>query len=185
MTEIKLSGFGGQGIIMMGMILGKAATIYDNKYATLTQSFGPEARGGACSAQLIIAETKVLYPYLTAPDILVTMSQEAYEKFEPTLKDGGILIMEENLVRPHQHHGRIKEFALPATRIAEGLGNRMFANMVMLGFLVAVTEIVPKVAVMNAVKDTIAPRLLEKNLLALEKGHEAGERVRANEEEKG
>jgi 2-oxoglutarate ferredoxin oxidoreductase subunit gamma len=172
--EIKLSGFGGQGIIMMGMILGKAATLYDNKFATLTQSFGPEARGGACSAQLIISETRVLYPYLTAPDILVAMSQEAYEKFEPTLKPGGVLIIEENLVHPHPDEGRVKQFTIPATRIAEGLGNRMFANMVMLGFVGSVTKIVPKQALINAVRDTLPARLLEKNLIALEKGYEKG-----------
>ncbi len=177
--EIKLSGFGGQGIIMMGMVLGRAATIYDNRYATLTQSFGPEARGGACSAQLIISDEAVLYPYLTAPDILVAMSQEAYEKFEPTLKDGGILIMEENLVRPHEHHGRVKEYKIPATKIAEGMGNRMFANMVMLGFMVAVTGVVQKEALVNAVRDTIPARLLEKNLTALEKGYEIGLSARA------
>ena len=172
--EIKLSGFGGQGIIMMGMVLGRAATLYDNKYATLTQSFGPEARGGACSAQLIISGERVLYPYLTAPDILVAMSQEAYEKFEPTLKDDGVLIWEENLVRPHNHLGRVKEFAIPATRIAEGLGNRMYANMVMLGFLVAVTDVVPKEALVKAVQDILPARLLEKNLIALEKGYQVG-----------
>lgn len=174
MREIKLSGFGGQGIIMMGMILGKAATLYDNKYATLTQSFGPEARGGACSAQLIISETRILYPYLTAPDILVAMSQEAYEKFEPTLKDGGVLILEQNLVKPHNHEGRVREYAIPATRIAESLGNRMFANMVMLGFVCAVTGIVPKEALIKAVKDTLPARLLEKNLIALEQGYQQG-----------
>jgi 2-oxoglutarate ferredoxin oxidoreductase subunit gamma len=174
MVEIKLSGFGGQGIIMMGMILGKAATLYDNKFATLTQSFGPEARGGACSAQLIISETNILYPYLVAPDILVAMSQEAYEKFEPTLKSGGTLIIEQNLVRPHDHEGRVREFAIPATRIAEGLGNRMFANMVMLGFVIAVTSLVPKEALINAVKDTLPARVLEKNLLALEQGYQKG-----------
>ncbi|MGQ9708801.1 MAG: 2-oxoacid:acceptor oxidoreductase family protein [bacterium] len=172
--EIKLSGFGGQGIIMMGMILGKAATIYDNKFAALTQSFGPEARGGACSAQLIISDSKVLYPYLTAPDILVVMSQEAYERFEPTLKAGGILIIEEDLVRPHPNEGRVKQFAIPATRIAEGLGNRMFANMVMLGFVCSVTKVVPKDALINAVKDTLPARLLEMNLIALKNGYEKG-----------
>ncbi|MGB9742836.1 MAG: 2-oxoacid:acceptor oxidoreductase family protein [candidate division WOR-3 bacterium] len=174
MVEIKLSGFGGQGIIMMGMILGKAATLYDNKFATLTQSFGPEARGGACSAQLIISEQKILYPYLMRPDILVAMSQEAYEKFEPTLKENGTLIIEQNLVRPHDHEGRIRQFAVPATRIAEGLGNRMFANMVMLGFVVAITSVVPKEALVKAVKDTLPSRILEKNLLALEQGYQLG-----------
>jgi len=75
-VEIKVSGFGGQGIIRIGMILGKAAALNDNKSATLTQSFGPEARGGACSAQLVVSDTEILYPYLTVPDILIAMSQE-------------------------------------------------------------------------------------------------------------
>ncbi len=181
--EIKLSGFGGQGIIMMGMILGKAATLYDDKFATLTQSFGPEARGGACSAQLIISNTRVFYPYLTAPDILVAMSQEAYEKFEPTLKAGGVLIIEENLVRPHPTEGRVRQYSIPATRIAETLGNRMFANMVMLGFVGAITQTVAKEALIKAIKDTLPPRLLEKNLIAFENGYENGQACVVNDGE--
>jgi len=173
--EIRISGFGGQGIIMMGMVLGKAAAIYDNKFATLTQSFGPEARGGACSAQLVISETKVLYPYLTAPDILVAMSQEAYHKFEATLKENGFLLIEEDLVRPHVPRPDVRQFSIPATRIAEQLGNRMFANMVMLGFLCAITAVVPLAAISQALPGLVPDRLLDQNLKALTKGHELGQ----------
>ncbi|MEO0079509.1 MAG: 2-oxoacid:acceptor oxidoreductase family protein [candidate division WOR-3 bacterium] len=172
--EIRVSGFGGQGIIMIGMVLGKAAALYDNKHATLTQSFGPEARGGACSAQLVISETKVLYPYLTAPDILVAMSQEAYHKFESTLKEDGFLIIEEDLVRPHPPRGRIRQFAVPATRVAEQMGSRLFANMVMLGFICAVTGVVPIAAVRQALPGSVPDRFLEQNLKALDKGYELG-----------
>ena len=173
--DIKISGFGGQGIIRIGMILGKAAALNDNKSATLTQSFGPEARGGACSAQLVVSDTEILYPYLTVPDILIAMSQEAYEKFEPELKDGGILLIEEDLVQPHPVRGNIKQYSITATRIAEKLGNRLYANFVMVGFIVAITKLVPKQALLDAVPGTVPDRLLAKNIEALEQGFAIGE----------
>jgi len=172
--EIKFSGFGGQGVILMGMLVGKAAALHDNKHATLTQSFGPEARGGACSAQLVVSDDRILYPYLTAPDILVAMSQEAYDKFETGLKETGILLIEENLVRAHPPQGQVKQYAIPATRIAEGMGNRMFTNLVMLGCLCAVTGVVSKEALREALPGSVPDRFLEKNLEALEKGYEIG-----------
>ena len=102
MFEIRISGFGGQGIIRCGLIIGKAASLYDGKSATLTQSFGPEARGSACSAQVVIDEERVLYPYITVPHILVAMSQEAYSKFSSNLKEGGTLLIDTDLVKPDQ-----------------------------------------------------------------------------------
>jgi 2-oxoglutarate ferredoxin oxidoreductase subunit gamma len=172
--EIKVSGFGGQGIIRIGMALGKAAAINNNQHATLTQSFGPEARGGACSAQLVVSDTEILYPYLTAPDILVAMSQEAYEKFEPELKEDGILLLEEDLVKPHPVRGRIRQYAIPATRTAETLGNRLYANFVMIGFIVAVTKLMPKQAVLDSIPGTVPDRLLAKNVEAFEQGYAIG-----------
>lgn len=173
--EIKVSGFGGQGIIRIGMALGKAAAINDNKHATLTQSFGPEARGGACSAQLVVSETEILYPYLTTPDILVAMSQEAYDKYEPELKEDGILLIEEDLVKPHPVRGNIKQYAIAATRIAEKLGNRLYSNFVMIGFIVAVTKLMAKQAVLDSLPGTVPDRLLQKNIDAFEQGYAIGE----------
>ncbi|MGE5726916.1 MAG: 2-oxoacid:acceptor oxidoreductase family protein, partial [Acidobacteriota bacterium] len=80
LTEIRIAGFGGQGVILSAVVIGKAACIYQGAYATMTQSFGPEARGGACSAQVILSDQPILYPYVTRPDILVVMSQEAYTR---------------------------------------------------------------------------------------------------------
>src|SRR5437868_13481566 len=134
LTEIRIAGFGGQGVILSAIILGKAASIHQGAFATMTQSFGPEARGGACSAQLIISDTPVLYPYVSKPDILVVMSQEAYSRFVPELKDSGILIIEEDLVRVSELKGNMRIFSVPATRIAEELGKRMVLNSVMVGF---------------------------------------------------
>ena len=172
--DIKVSGFGGQGIIRIGMILGKAASLYDNKSATLTQSFGPEARGGACSAGLVVSEQEILYPYLGQPEILIAMSQEAYEKYEPELKDDGILLLESDLVKPHTTRGTIKQYSIPATRMAEKMGNRLFANLVMLGFIVAITKLVPKQALLDALPGTVPDRMLQKNILAFEDGFQEG-----------
>src|SRR5262244_4423720 len=94
LTELRIAGFGGQGVILSAIVLGKAASIFQGAFATMTQNFGPEARGGACSAQLVVSQSPVLYPYVTKPDILVVMSQEAYTKFAPELKNGGMLIVE-------------------------------------------------------------------------------------------
>ena len=173
-TEIKLSGFGGQGVIRMGIILGRAASIFDGRNATLTQSFGPEARGGACSAQLIVSDEKILYPYLTQPDILLAMSQEAYDKFESELKPGGILLLEQDLVAAHVPRADIRQFALPATRIAEQMGSRMFGNMVMLGFLAATTKVTGREALHQALPGFVPDRSLDKNLEALDRGWEEG-----------
>ena len=87
LTEIRVAGFGGQGVILSASVIGKAASVFEGGFATMCQSFGPEARGGACAAQLILSDKPVLYPYVTRPDILVVMSQEAYSKFEPDLKE--------------------------------------------------------------------------------------------------
>jgi 2-oxoglutarate ferredoxin oxidoreductase subunit gamma len=174
--DIKISGFGGQGIIRIGMILGKAAALKDNKSACMTQSFGPEARGGACSAQLVVSETEILYPYLVAPEILIAMSQEAYDKFEPELNDDGILLLEEDLVKPHEVRGTIKQYSIAATRIAEKLGNRLYANFVMIGFIVAITKMVPKQALIDSIPGTVPDRLLQKNVDAFEQGFAIGER---------
>ncbi len=99
LTEIRIAGFGGQGVILSAIVIGKAGCIYQDGYSTMTQAFGPEARGGACSAQVILDSEPILYPYVTQPDILVVMSQEAYSLFTPQLKDNGLLIIEQDMVR--------------------------------------------------------------------------------------
>jgi 2-oxoglutarate ferredoxin oxidoreductase subunit gamma len=174
LTEIRLAGFGGQGVILSAIILGRAASIYQGAFATMTQNFGPEARGGACSAQLVLSESPVLYPYVTRPDFLVVMSQEAYSRFVPELKEGGTLIVEQDLVRVSDLNQEIQVYSVPATRIAEELGKRMVLNSVMVGFFAAVTHVLDPDAVRKAVADSVPPSFRELNLQALEKGLEQG-----------
>lgn len=172
--DIRFSGFGGQGIIKAGSLIGKAASLFDDKYGTLTQSFGPEARGGACSAQVVVDDSPVLYPYIHRPEILVTMSQEAYEKFNGELISGGILITDEDLVKTEKFRKDVKVYSIPATRIAEEMGNRIFANVVMIGFFTAVTDVVSADAVKKALPGSVPDRFIDKNIQAFERGYDFG-----------
>jgi 2-oxoglutarate ferredoxin oxidoreductase subunit gamma len=174
MAEIRFSGFGGQGIIRLGLISGKALSLFDNKHATMTQSFGPEARGSACSSQLVVSKDRVLYPYITKPEILVSMSQEAYDKYEPDLRDDGVLIIDKDLVKPGPLRGKIKLFSIPSTRFAEELGNRIIANLVMLGFFTAVTKIASPEAMKKALPGLVPGRFLDLNIKAFDKGYDYG-----------
>jgi len=174
LTEIRIAGFGGQGVILSAIVLGKACSIHQGQFATMTQAFGPEARGGACSAQLILSDTPVLYPYVTQPDVLVVMSQEAYTKFSPELKDGGMLLIERDLVRVTDVPKQERIYSVPATRIAEELGKRMVLNIVMVGFFAAVTRLLEADAVRKAVADSVPGSFRELNLKAFDKGYEYG-----------
>ncbi len=174
LKEIRLAGFGGQGVILSAIVLGKAASIFQGAFATMTQNFGPEARGGACSAQLVLSDSPVLYPYVTHPDIMVVMSQEAYVRFVPELKPGGILIIEQDLVRVSDLSKATRVYSVPATRIAEELGKRMVLNSVMVGFFTAVTQLLEPEAVRKAVADSVPASFREVNLKAFEKGFEYG-----------
>ena len=170
LTEIRIAGFGGQGVILAAMIVGKAASIFQGGYATLTQAFGPEARGGASSAQVILSDEPILYPYVTQPHVLVVMSQEAYTRFAPELREGGLLIVEEELVHIDELRSGIRVHSVPATRLAEELGKRMVLNVVMVGFFAAVTGLLDLDALRQAVGDSVAPATRELNLRAFDKG---------------
>ncbi|MHC4471817.1 MAG: 2-oxoacid:acceptor oxidoreductase family protein [Planctomycetota bacterium] len=174
MYELRVTGFGGQGIIRTGMIIGKALSLHGGMHATLTQAFGPEARGSACSAQVVIDEVPVLYPYVTKTDFLVAMSQEGYSKFCGNLRDEGTLIIDKDLVIPDEAESR-ETFAIPATRIAEELGVKIAANLVMIGFFCAVTPILDIEAVRQAIPGTVPERFLALNLEALQRGYDYGQ----------
>jgi 2-oxoglutarate ferredoxin oxidoreductase subunit gamma len=180
-TELRIAGFGGQGVILAGMVIGKAATLFDNKFVTLTQSFGPEARGSACSVQLIVSPQPVLYPYITNPDILVVMSQEACTRFCTEVTPGGLLLYEQDLIKLSKKCARdIKAFGIPATRLAEELGRKLVLNMVIVGFVTAMTPLTTADAVRKAVEDSVPKGTEKLNLAAFEKGYEYGRSLLAS-----
>jgi 2-oxoglutarate ferredoxin oxidoreductase subunit gamma len=140
----------------------------------MTQAFGPEARGGSSSAQVILSTEPILCPYVAHPDVLVVMSQEAYTRFAPQLKPGGILIAEQELVHIDKMPGGIRVYGVPATRLAEELGRKVVLNIVMVGFFGAVTNLLDPDALRKAVADSVPPAMQKLNLQAFDKGFEYG-----------
>jgi len=167
--EIRIAGFGGQGIGLTGFILGKALALYDGREAVMTQAYGPEARGGASSANIVTAEEPIDYPFVQQPDILVALSQEAYTRFRPTVKPQALILIDQDLVLPNPDD---QVHAIPATRLAEDLGRRIVTNLVMLGFFTAVSELVSRQAVEQAIRSTVKPSTLPLNLQAFLTGYE-------------
>ena len=164
--EIRLSGFGGQGVVLMGHVLGKAAVI-DGKNVTLTQSYGPEARGGACSADVIISDKAINYPSVRRPDVLVSMSPSALETYIGSLKEDGKLIIDSGLV---EHED---SFGIPATDLAEKeMGTRLVANMVMIGYITKVTELLSAESVKKAIVQMVPKGTEEKNIKAFDMGYD-------------
>jgi len=169
-TELRVTGFGGQGIILAGYVIGKAAAVYDGKQATMVQSYGPEARGSACSSQVIVDTEKILYPYIRRMDVLLAMSQEGFDKFAAMLDQEAILLFDEDLVE-FDAPPSVKVFkGVPATRIAEDLGRVMVANIAMLGFFASQTDIISTTAMKKAVLSSVPKGTGDLNLNAFEKG---------------
>lgn len=166
-NQIIITGFGGQGIILAGRIVGKAAAIGDKLESSLVQSYGPESRGGACSVQVTISDGQIYYPYIQTPDILVCMSQAGYDKYRDQMKENTILIVDQDLVKPASGSDF---YAIPATRYAEEMGLKMMANIIMIGFFSGITEAVSLKSARSTVAESVPPKTVETNLKAFERG---------------
>jgi 2-oxoglutarate ferredoxin oxidoreductase subunit gamma len=174
--EIIITGFGGQGIILAGNILGKAATLFEKKNATLIQSYGPEARGGSCAAQVVVSEDEIEYPYVEHPLVLVSMSQEGFDKNIKKLIKGGSLFVDSGLVEVDTKKvpKSVRTYAIPATAFAEEMGVKMMANIIMLSFAVAITGLVSYEALKDTIAASVPKGTEEKNLAGMEKGFQYG-----------
>jgi 2-oxoglutarate ferredoxin oxidoreductase subunit gamma len=176
--EVKISGFGGQGIVLAGIIMARAAGLHDKKYVTQTQSYGPEARGGACASEIVISDEKVDYPLVEEADVLIAMSQEALNRYLSTLKEGGTLLVDPDLVTEVPKVSHSKVYKIAATRVATNeLGRKIVANMVMLGSLVGISGLTTNKAIKEAVRESVPPGTEGLNLKALEKGMELAREV--------
>jgi 2-oxoglutarate ferredoxin oxidoreductase subunit gamma len=174
-TQIRIGGFGGQGVILCGIIIGRAAAIHGGLHATLIQSFGPEARGSSSSAELIVSDKEINYPYVGDVDMLVVLSQDAYARFSPKLKKGGLLVTEAELVKVAGEHAQSgRHFTVPATRIAEEIGRKIVLNIVTVGFFGAVSQLMPREALEKSVIDSVPAGTHELNLKAFRRGYDAG-----------
>ncbi len=175
--EVRLAGFGGQGIIRAGLMLAMASCIYGGKKAVQTQSYGPESRGGSCKSEVVISDDEIDYPKVDDPDILVVMSQEAFNTYAHTVKPDGTLLLDPDMVPRHELKNSVTVYSVPSTKIAEELGKTIVANVVMLGATVALTGITTPEAFKNSLLSNIPKGTEKLNLTAFEKGFEYGKKL--------
>lgn len=166
--EIKISGFGGQGVVLAGYILGKCMSLHQGLEAVMTQAYGPEARGGASSANIVVSDDPIDFPFVQEADILVALSQEAYTKFRPQTKPDALCLIDEDLVTPFDDDRPLK---IPATKLAEELGRRIVANVVMLGFFTASTDLVQRESMEETIKSSVKEKTIPLNIKAFETGY--------------
>lgn len=173
--EIRLSGAGGQGMVLAGQILAEAACMYDGKYAVQTRSYGPEARGGASKSEVVIDTLEIDYPKVMVPDLLLAMTQEAYDKYYKDLKKDGILIIDSYHVEKLKRKDVV---SVPITPLArQELGSELYANMISLGIIVALTNVVSKDSIEKAVLARTPKGTEEINKKALKLGFEAVQKL--------
>ena len=169
---MRISGLGGQGVVLAGQILGRAAA-YDGKNVVQTQSYGAEARGSIAKSEVIISDGKIGFPMVRGCDILVAMNQEALDRHLKDLKEDGVLIIDSTHVKKIAKT-KAEIFKIPATEYAEKtFGDRIYANMLMLGALTKVTSIVSEKAMEKSIQDTVTERNADTNKEAYNKGKES------------
>jgi len=176
-VEIRLSGSGGQGMVLGAIILAEAAAIFEGKNATQSQSYGPEARGGSSKSDVVLSEGEILYPKATRLDVLLAMTQESCDKYSCDLRSGGLLIVDEDFVTSvPEIDGRVVK--LPIVRLAtESVGKRVVANIVALGALVELTGVVSAESLRKAVLDKVPKGTEELNSRALQVGIKAAQGI--------
>lgn len=170
--EIRLSGTGGQGLILAGIILAHAG-VNEGYKVVQSQSYGPEARGGASKAEVIISEEVIYYPKIADADILLAMSQQAYDKYSPDIKEESVVIIDSTLVKKVDLNRGKKVYQVPITEIVkQETGQEMTANIAALGVIASITEVVSEEALTEAVLKRIPAGTEELNLKALKAGWE-------------
>jgi 2-oxoglutarate ferredoxin oxidoreductase subunit gamma len=177
-VEVRFAGFGGQGIIKSGIIVAAAASIHGGKNAVQTQSYGPESRGGACKSEVVVSDEEIDFPKVVEPDVLVLMSQHAYNEYVEDVKSGGTVIMDPDMIPHEKDLGKVRIFRVPATKIAEQLGRKIVANIVMIGAFVSITGLLTADSVKGSIEENVPKGTEELNLEAFEKGFELGKSIK-------
>jgi 2-oxoglutarate ferredoxin oxidoreductase subunit gamma len=171
-----MSGVGGQGIVTIGYVIGKAAALYDKKDVIMTEAYGPEITGGWSKADVIISDDEIDYPLVESPDVLIVMSQDGFEQNSPLVKKGGLIIYEMGFVDIEKSTSK-KCVGIPAIQNADELGKRVVANVVMMGAFQEITKIITKNALEKSLKKQIPKGTEELNMTALKKGYQIGKTV--------
>ena len=173
--EIRLGGSGGQGLILMGIILAEAVGLYEGRYVAQTQSYGPEARGGSSKSEVVVSDEEIDYPKAEHPDLLLAMNQKSCDDFFADVAPGGLVVVDSTFL---SHLPPVSAFGIPFTRIArEKLNKEVAANIVALGALTQITPIVSPRAMRMALLNRIPKGTEKLNLAALKAGIEAAKRA--------
>jgi len=177
--EIRLSGAGGQGLILAGKIIAEAAVIFQDLNATQSQSYGPEARGGASRSEVVISDEEIDYPKTSKVDLLLAMTQEAFDKYLHEVKDDGMIIIDSGYVKSGGEEV-LKVFSVPITEIAEKeTGRSLTANIVALGVITILSKIITEVAVKEAIMARVPKGTEEMNLKAFAAGIRIGNELKS------
>ena len=172
--EIRICGLGGQGVVLAGQILGKAA-VYDGLNVVQTQSYGAEARGSAAKSEVIISEDKIGFPLVRCCDVLIAMSQQSLNMYVKDLKENGTLVLDEGLVEHAPSDLKVKLFSVPATKTAENMfKSNLYANIVILGAVTKITKFVTENSMEKAIIEDFPEKVREVNIKAFRKGFELG-----------
>ena len=181
--ELRIAGFGGQGVVLSGQIVGQAASVYDGGFATFTQNYGPEARGGACTAEVVISNEPIGYPYVQDPNVVIILSQAAYDKYGHDMPPGTKVIIDPDLVTPNASHDPLP-LTVPASHMAREMGRPVVANIITLGFLAAVSDIVSVEALKESILSSVPKGTEELNTKAFELGYNYGLNPESKSEDK-
>lgn len=177
--QARFSGTGGQGIIRCAVLLAEAA-LYDGYYAAQSQVYGPESRGGSSQGEVVIKDGPIHYPKVTVPDVLLCLSQAAYDKYANDIAPDGVLLIDGDFVEPHglEPEG-VKVYALPIVETARGkLQNELSANVVALGAIVGLTDIVSEAAAEKALANNFKAKILPQNITAYHEGVKLAETLK-------
>jgi 2-oxoglutarate ferredoxin oxidoreductase subunit gamma len=167
--EIRIAGFGGQGVVTIGKVLGSAFTIYEGLNSVNTRSYGPESRGGACRSEVVVSSGEIHYPSVRKADVLAALSQTALDTYIRDLKEDGILLIDPNSVKDVPKN--LAFYEVPAMEIAHSVGNVKYQNSAVLGALGALLKfMIKKKSLKSAVSENVPPKTLEKNMEAFEAG---------------
>lgn len=178
--DMRLCGVGGQGIVTMGYILGRAGSLYDKKDVVMTEAYGPEITGGFVKVDLVLADSAIDYPLIDNPEILVVMSQDGWERDSPLLRDDATVIYERDMVKVEESEGK-RFIPIPAVESADELGKRVVANVIMMGAVQSITGLVTDESLQKALLDRVPKGTEELNMKALEKGREIGAQFQGGE----
>lgn len=175
--EIRIAGFGGQGIVLAGKVLGEAGVNAGNN-AVQTQSYGPESRGGAARSEIVISDDTIDYPRVIDADVLVALSQPGFDKYFDETKKNGFIIIDKDLVDPKERVKDKRIITVPFTKSADNLGKKIVANIVMIGYLTAFLDLMPKKTMLDTIKENIPKGTEKLNAKAFEDGYKLGLKTR-------